>query len=158
METEGINGSRCRFASHLAEGLLSRFVDIPILWPTDVGNETRANLARVSETDLHHNLGTTHISGLTSAQLALAWMLKKHDWIVPILGAIKSVYLYENLESTQLKLSAEQMRMLENAVNGIEIAGERYPAKEQRQVLGEERNPQIPLYGLAVIGSGPYGL
>lgn len=142
----------------MAEGLLSRFVDIPILWSTDVGNETRADLARVSETDLHHNLGTTHIGGLTSAQLALAWMLKKHDWIVPIPSAIKSVYLYENLESTQLKLSAEQKRTLENAVNGIEIAGERYPAKEQRQVLGEERNPQIPLYGLAVIGSGPYGL
>lgn len=99
----------------MAEGLLSRFVDIPILWSTDVGNETRADLARVSETDLHHNLGTTHISGLTSAQLALAWMLKKHDWIVPIPSAIKSVYLYENLESTQLKLSAEQMRTLERA-------------------------------------------
>lgn len=63
-------------------------------------------------------------------------MLKKHDWIVPIPGTIKSVHLYENLESTQLKQSAEQMRTLKNAKNGIEIAEERYPAKGQRQVLG----------------------
>ena len=38
--------------------------------------------------------------GMTAAQVALAWLLQKEDWIVPIPGTTKLSHLEENLRST----------------------------------------------------------
>ena len=63
----------------------------------------------------------------TPAQIALAWLLAQKPWIVPIPGTTKLSRLEENLASTQVKLSTEDLRELDAAARQIKIVGERYP-------------------------------
>ncbi len=62
----------------------------------------------------------------TPAQLALAWILAKKPWIVPIPGTTKLHRLEENLGAAELKLSADDLRALETAAAKIDVQGERY--------------------------------
>lgn len=89
----------------------------------------RANLAIV---EVLHRFGRTR--GVTSAQVALAWLLAKQPWIVPIPGTTKLAHLEENLRTAELKLSAAEMREIEGSVSKIEIVGARYPAEQQKLV------------------------
>lgn len=72
--------------------------------------------------------------GMTCAQVALAWMLDKADWIVPIPGTTKMSHLEENLRTLDFKISPEEWRTLEAELDGITIHGDRYPASQQAQV------------------------
>lgn len=54
--------------------------------------------------------------GMTSAQVALGWLLQKAPWIVPIPGTTKLSHLEENLRTLDFSLSAEEWRKLETAV------------------------------------------
>lgn len=64
---------------------------------------------------------------VTPAQVALAWLLHKSPGIVPIPGTKRRTTLDENLRSTVMGLTAEQMRRLDEAVPPGTIAGTRYP-------------------------------
>jgi aryl-alcohol dehydrogenase-like predicted oxidoreductase len=64
----------------------------------------------------------------TPAQIALAWILAKKSWIVPIPGTTKLSRLEENLGATQVELSAEDVRALEDASSKVKLEGARYPA------------------------------
>ena len=64
----------------------------------------------------------------TPAQIALAWLLAKKSWIVPIPGTTKLSRLEENLGATQIELSAEDVRALEEASSRVKFEGARYPA------------------------------
>jgi aryl-alcohol dehydrogenase-like predicted oxidoreductase len=64
----------------------------------------------------------------TPAQIALAWLLEKEAWIVPIPGTTKLARLEENLGATQVELSAEDVRALEGASSKVKLEGARYPA------------------------------
>lgn len=66
--------------------------------------------------------------GATSAQVALAWLLARKPWIVPIPGTTKLGRLEENLGAADLELTAQDLQEIEQALSGIEIQGERYPA------------------------------
>ena len=69
--------------------------------------------------------------GATVAQIALAWLLAQHDWIVPIPGTTKLSRLEENLGAIILVLSAEQLADIDVASRAVEIVGARYlPAME----------------------------
>jgi aryl-alcohol dehydrogenase-like predicted oxidoreductase len=68
----------------------------------------------------------------TPAQVALAWLLAKKPWIVPIPGTTKLARLEENLGGASLELTAEDVRALEEASSAVKVAGERYPATHQR--------------------------
>jgi aryl-alcohol dehydrogenase-like predicted oxidoreductase len=70
----------------------------------------------------------------TSAQIALAWLLAKRPWIVPIPGTTKLHRLEENLGAAQLALSAQDLQAIENAVSAVPVAGARYPAHLQQRV------------------------
>lgn len=61
----------------------------------------------------------------TSAQIALAWMLHKNDFIVPIPGMRKEDRVRENLGSADVKLTAEEFLSLEKSLSEIEIYGNR---------------------------------
>lgn len=63
--------------------------------------------------------------GATKAQIALAWMLKKADYIVPIPGMRKLERIGENLGSAEVELSDGDMRRLEDALVQITIHGNR---------------------------------
>jgi aryl-alcohol dehydrogenase-like predicted oxidoreductase len=62
----------------------------------------------------------------TPAQIALAWLLAKKPWIVPIPGTTKLTRLEENLGAAEVKLTADDMRALEEASSKINIEGARY--------------------------------
>ena len=72
----------------------------------------------------------------TAAQVALAWVLAKKPWIVPIPGTTKVPRLEENLGAASMTLSAETLLEIETAASSIAIQGERYPeALEKRTGL-----------------------
>jgi len=61
----------------------------------------------------------------TPAQVALAWLLSRGDSIVPIPGTRKLHRLQENLAATDVVLSAEGLRRLDEATAGFNVAGAR---------------------------------
>src|SRR5690606_322415 len=68
--------------------------------------------------------------GVTSAQVAIAWLLHKGEDIVPIPGTKRRRYLEENSAAADLQLDASEMERRDAALPAGSIAGERYtPAK-----------------------------
>lgn len=101
----------------------------------------RANLPRFSAEALKGNqalvdlLGELAASrGATRAQIALAWLLAKKPWIVPIPGTTKVERLKENLGAASIDLSTRDMSEIESAVARVPIQGERYTAAQQKMV------------------------
>ncbi|MES3032480.1 MAG: aldo/keto reductase [Gemmatimonadota bacterium] len=70
----------------------------------------------------------------TPAQVALAWLLSRKPWIVPIPGTTKLHRLEENLAAADLQLEADVLRELTTAADMIQVQGERYPAAMQARV------------------------
>ncbi|MDP9629322.1 UNVERIFIED_ORG: aryl-alcohol dehydrogenase-like predicted oxidoreductase [Ensifer adhaerens] len=65
--------------------------------------------------------------GATPAQIALAWLLAKKPWIVPIPGTTKLHRLEENLGSADLELAPNDLAEIDAEVSKIEVRGERLP-------------------------------
>jgi aryl-alcohol dehydrogenase-like predicted oxidoreductase len=63
---------------------------------------------------------------VTPSQLALAWLLRQGDDIVPIPGTKRRRYLEETLAATAIELSDEELERLEDAAPRGAAAGERY--------------------------------
>jgi aryl-alcohol dehydrogenase-like predicted oxidoreductase len=63
----------------------------------------------------------------TRAQIALAWLLAQKPWIVPIPGTTKLHRLEENLGAADLKLTAEDLQQIQDALSEIAVEGARYP-------------------------------
>src|SRR5882762_7062719 len=72
---------------------------------------------------------------VTPAQIALAWLLAKKSWIVPIPGTTKLARLEENLGAATVELTADDVRALEEASSKIKLEGARYP-KFHEQLVG----------------------
>ncbi|MGA2372953.1 MAG: aldo/keto reductase [Candidatus Korobacteraceae bacterium] len=70
----------------------------------------------------------------TPAQIALAWLLAKKPWIVPIPGTTQLHRLEENLGAVAVELSPEDLRALETATSKIPVQGARYPEEFQKLV------------------------
>jgi aryl-alcohol dehydrogenase-like predicted oxidoreductase len=64
---------------------------------------------------------------VTPAQLALAWLLAKKPWIVPIPGTTKLHRLEENLGAADVELTPEDLRDIESVSSNIRVEGARYP-------------------------------
>lgn len=71
---------------------------------------------------------------VTSAQIALAWVLAQKPWIVPIPGTRKLERLEENLGAAEIKLTQIELNDLNNALSKIEISGNRYPEEYAKRV------------------------
>lgn len=65
----------------------------------------------------------------TPAQIALAWLLARRPWIVPIPGTTKLHRLEENLGAAAVALSAEELQQIADALAQIPVQGARYPAR-----------------------------
>ena len=72
--------------------------------------------------------------GVTLAQVALAWLLARKPWIVPIPGTTKLHRLQENLGAVALQLSADDLQQIGVALDSIAIVGDRYNAARQKLV------------------------
>jgi len=70
----------------------------------------------------------------TPAQIALAWLLAKAPWIVPIPGTTKLSRLEENLGGAAIELTTEDVRSLEKASSAIKVEGDRYPATHAKLI------------------------
>ena len=65
--------------------------------------------------------------GATPAQIALAWLLARRPWIVPIPGTTKLHRLDENLGALAVELTASDLQEIDEAASKISLQGERLP-------------------------------
>ena len=65
----------------------------------------------------------------TPAQIALAWLLARKPWIVPIPGTTKLHRLDENIGAVSIELTPDDLRDIEDAASKITVQGARYPEK-----------------------------
>ncbi|MET0255897.1 MAG: aldo/keto reductase [Luteibacter sp.] len=70
----------------------------------------------------------------TPAQIALAWLLARKPWIVPIPGTTKLHRLRENLGAVDVALGADDLAGIEKAAAAIKVEGGRYPAHLQAMI------------------------
>jgi aryl-alcohol dehydrogenase-like predicted oxidoreductase len=70
----------------------------------------------------------------TPAQIALAWLLGKEPWIVPIPGTTKLHRLEENLGAAEIELTPEDLRAIEDASAKLKFEGARYSEFHQQLV------------------------
>ena len=96
--------------------------------------DIRGTIPRFEREALEANLALVNLlkkfgdrRGATPAQMALAWVLSRKPWIVPIPGTTKIHRLEENIGATALRLSAGELAEMEAACARIEIVGARYP-------------------------------
>lgn len=107
----------------------------------DTSNDNRHTLPRFQPAAIRANTRIVNVlqqfgrtRGMTSAQVALGWLLQKAPWIVPIPGTTKLSHLEENLHTLSFNLTAEEWKELEDAVAAIPVVGSRYNAEQERQV------------------------
>ncbi|MHC5149751.1 aldo/keto reductase [Stenotrophomonas rhizophila] len=72
--------------------------------------------------------------GATPAQIALAWLLARKPWIVPIPGTTKLHRLKENLGAAAVVLSDAELQQIGAALDSVAIVGDRYNAERQKLV------------------------
>ena len=89
--------------------------------PRFSGENYEANLQLVTNLE---SLATA--KGVTVAQMALAWVLSRGADVVPIPGTKRRKWLRENIEASEISLSADEVAALEAAVPRGSVAGERY--------------------------------
>jgi aryl-alcohol dehydrogenase-like predicted oxidoreductase len=59
----------------------------------------------------------------TPAQISLAWILNKKPYIVPIPGSRKIERIKENFMSSEINLSENEIKQIDNRLNSIEMSG-----------------------------------
>jgi aryl-alcohol dehydrogenase-like predicted oxidoreductase len=102
----------------------------------------RSTVPRFSPENLRANLALVNLISefaeqkrVTPAQIALAWLLAKKPWIVPIPGTTRLARLEENLGALSVDLNAEDVVALEDASSKIKLEGARY-SKFHEQLVG----------------------
>jgi aryl-alcohol dehydrogenase-like predicted oxidoreductase len=68
----------------------------------------------------------------TPAQIALAWLLARKRWIVPIPGTTKLHRLDENIGAVAIELTPDDLREIDSASSKITVQGARYPENLER--------------------------
>jgi aryl-alcohol dehydrogenase-like predicted oxidoreductase len=89
----------------------------------------KANRALVDLLD-----GIAQRKNATPAQIALAWLLTRKPWIVPIPGTTKLHRLQENTAANAVELSMNDLRDIDTAAAKITVQGERYSEAAQRMI------------------------
>src|SRR5216117_3904590 len=69
----------------------------------------------------------------TSAQIALAWLLARKPWIVPIPGTTKLHRLEENLGAAELTFTPDELAEIDAGLSAVDVVGERLPASYEAQ-------------------------
>jgi aryl-alcohol dehydrogenase-like predicted oxidoreductase len=108
-------------------------------------NDFRAHAPRFSKENRDRNLALVDAlreiadaSGVTVAQIAIAWVLGRGDDVVPLVGARTRERLTEALGALAVELDDDDLAALERAVPPGAAAGDRYP-EAQMAVLDSER-------------------
>ena len=125
--------------SPLGKGFLTGKMDADTKFDS---TDFRSSVPRFSPEHLKANLALVDVirsfaekKKATLAQIALAWLLAKTPWIVPIPGTTKLARLEENLGALNVELTPDDVRALEDASSKIKLEGARYP-KFHEQLVG----------------------
>jgi aryl-alcohol dehydrogenase-like predicted oxidoreductase len=102
--------------------------DIRKTVPRFTAEARKANQALV---DLLRSIGER--KNATPAQLALAWLLARKPWIVPIPGTTKLSRLDENIGAVSVELTSDDLHEIDSAASKIEVQGARYPEELERR-------------------------
>jgi aryl-alcohol dehydrogenase-like predicted oxidoreductase len=65
----------------------------------------------------------------TPAQIALAWLLARKPWIVPIPGTTKLHRLEENIAAAPVEMTPDDLGEIESTLSNIAVQGDRYPER-----------------------------
>lgn len=124
--------------SPLGKGFLTGKIDSSIKFGS---TDFRAIVPRFSEDNRRANQALVEVikkfanqKKATPAQIALAWLLAKAPWIVPIPGTTKLSRLEENLGGASIELTTDDLHSLEEASSTIKVEGERYPATHAKLI------------------------
>lgn len=99
----------------------------------------RANNPRFTEESLARNLallrpmeeiGQAH--GARSAQVALAWVLSRGEYVIPIPGMKRRAHLDENVAAVEIVLTPEELARLDASFSPGVAVGERYTPEVAR--------------------------
>jgi len=123
--------------SPLGKGFLTGTIDATTEFSSDDFRNTvpRFTDPEVREANLAFVELLTRIAdqkGATAAQIALAWLLARKSWIVPIPGTTKLHRLEENLAAVEVELTPDELREIEAAQ--LEGQGARYSEAAQRMI------------------------
>lgn len=80
--------------------------------------------------------------GVAPGQIALAWLMSRKPWIVPIPGTTQMAHMLENVGAASVAFTPEEVAELDKAISAIEVRGARLPD----QVLvysGVEAPPRV---------------
>ena len=98
-------------------------------------SDFRAGLPRFTPEAREANRGLVELVGgiaarkrATPAQVALAWILARKPWIVPIPGTTKAGRLDENVGAARVALTPDDLRAIGDALARVQVQGDRYPA------------------------------
>ncbi len=122
--------------SPLGKGYLAGRIDSTVTFaPGDLRNviprfTPEARDANQALIDLLRRIGEPQRA--TPAQVALAWLLSRKPWIVPIPGTTKLHRLEENLGAAELALSTQDLAALDEAASKIPVQGARYPERLEK--------------------------
>jgi len=118
--------------SPLGRGFLTGTVDASTKF--EEGNDLRAQIPRFAADALPQNMALVEevkavaaAKDVTPGQVALAWLLARKSWIVPIPGTTKLHRMEENSAAADVVLTAGELSQLTDASDRIEIQGGRYP-------------------------------
>lgn len=82
--------------------------------------------------DLLRKIGERHKA--TPAQVALAWLLARKPWIVPLFGTRKLERFEENIGALAVRLTDGDVRELNDSRATMPVQGNRYPEEHMRRV------------------------
>ncbi|HZR20245.1 MAG TPA: aldo/keto reductase [Verrucomicrobiae bacterium] len=124
--------------SPLGKGFLTGAINENTKFGSD---DFRSKVPRFSDENRKANQALVDVIGkfaaqkkVTPAQVALAWLLARKPWIVPIPGTTKLHRLQENCGAASVKLSPEDLHELESVASKITVRGARYPENLQKLV------------------------
>jgi aryl-alcohol dehydrogenase-like predicted oxidoreductase len=124
--------------SPLGRGFLAGAIDADTKLDS---KDFRSSLPRFTPEGMKANQGLVELvgqlaarKGLTRAQIALAWVMAKKPWIVPIPGTTKLHRLEENIAAADVRLSADDLREIERTLSQVTVQGARYPEQLQKMV------------------------
>ncbi|MFT4211953.1 MAG: aldo/keto reductase [Microbacterium sp.] len=124
--------------SPLGKGFLTGTVDTSTAF---AAGDVRATIPRFEAENRAANMALVdHVRvlatdrGVTPGQIALAWLLAQHPWIVPIPGTRRTGRIAENAASTAVGLSADERADLDALAQRVGVHGDRYNAHHLRLV------------------------
>jgi aryl-alcohol dehydrogenase-like predicted oxidoreductase len=125
--------------SPLGRGFLAGKIDETMIFGS---NDNRAELPRFTPEARKANRPIVRFleefgerKAATPAQLALAWLLARRPWIVPIPGTTKLQRLEENIAAAAVELTPDDRQHIDAAASHIPVQGDRY-SQSQKELTG----------------------